>query len=130
MSSRVYLKIKISLFVIFLLKRIIRYNQFIKIIVIIAKLKLLRIKTNPLIPYNDIKDIVNSITSKSLLTVRCLEKSSLLFVVLAWAGYHPIIRIGIKTPPFSAHAWVELDGNPLLEPLGNSNIVQSIEHVG
>jgi hypothetical protein len=47
---------------------------------------------------------------------RCLERSFALHVCLAWCGIETTVRIGVQPYPFTAHAWVELDG----EPVGDS----------
>ncbi len=47
--------------------------------------------------------------------VRCLEQSIALFVVLRRARFPARLRFGAHAHPFLAHAWVELDGNPLNE---------------
>jgi hypothetical protein len=44
----------------------------------------------------------------------CLPRSLALFVFLAGAGLAPRHRIGVKRYPFSAHAWVEVEGDPVL----------------
>ena len=47
---------------------------------------------------------------------RCLERSIALHVCLHWCGAPTVLRLGVQPYPFSAHAWVELDG----EPVGDS----------
>ena len=47
---------------------------------------------------------------------RCLERSIALHVCLRWCGAPTVLRLGVQPYPFSAHAWVELDG----EPVGDS----------
>ena len=47
---------------------------------------------------------------------RCLERSFALHVCLGWCGVHTSVRLGVQPYPFTAHAWVELDG----EPVGDS----------
>lgn len=47
---------------------------------------------------------------------RCLERSLALYVCLRWCGAEATMRLGVQPYPFTAHAWVELDG----EPVGDS----------
>lgn len=46
---------------------------------------------------------------------RCLEQAVALYVVLRRAGHPAALRIGVQPVPFRAHAWIELDGEPLFE---------------
>jgi hypothetical protein len=45
----------------------------------------------------------------------CLEQSIALYLLLRRRGFHAALRIGVQPYPFQAHAWVELDGEPLNE---------------
>lgn len=45
----------------------------------------------------------------------CLVRSFSLFLFLRALGFAAVHRIGVKTCPFDAHAWVELDGAAILE---------------
>ena len=45
----------------------------------------------------------------------CLEQSLALFVLLRRCGVDAALRIGVQPLPFYAHAWVEVDGQPLNE---------------
>jgi len=48
--------------------------------------------------------------------VKCLSKSFVLFRLLKKRGWAPILYIGIqKDRGFKAHAWVEIEGNPVLD---------------
>jgi Transglutaminase-like superfamily len=50
---------------------------------------------------------------------RCLVRSIVLIELLARRGLAATLVIGTNSAPdFSAHAWVELDGEPLLSPAG------------
>ena len=52
---------------------------------------------------------------------RCLVRSLVLTSMLARRGIDSVLIIGVKVQPdFSAHAWVESGGRPLLPPLGYS----------
>jgi hypothetical protein len=58
---------------------------------------------------------------------RCLTRSLILTDVLARRGIGSSLVIGVMSAPsFSAHAWVELDGQPLLPPLewGQNRLVE------
>jgi hypothetical protein len=48
--------------------------------------------------------------------VRCLSQSLTLLTVLERRDLHPMLVIGVRPSPFAAHAWIELDGRPLLPP--------------
>jgi Transglutaminase-like superfamily len=50
---------------------------------------------------------------------RCLARSLVLLELLARRGLrHGMLIIGVRTEPaFGAHAWVELDGHSLLQPI-------------
>jgi hypothetical protein len=50
---------------------------------------------------------------------RCLARSLVLLKLLARRGFpHGLLIIGVRTEPtFGAHAWVELDGRSLLQPI-------------
>lgn len=45
----------------------------------------------------------------------CLEQSIVAFVLLRRGGLAVELRLGVQPFPFSAHAWVELDGVPVTE---------------
>ncbi|HEX8694288.1 MAG TPA: lasso peptide biosynthesis B2 protein [Longimicrobium sp.] len=45
----------------------------------------------------------------------CLEQSLALYVLLRRRGVPAELRLGVQPFPFAAHAWVELDGEPVNE---------------
>ena len=45
----------------------------------------------------------------------CLEQSLSLYLLLRARGVAAELRIGVQVYPFYAHAWVELDGEPVNE---------------
>lgn len=47
---------------------------------------------------------------------RCLFRSLVLTKLLARRGIGGTVVLAVRPDPFAAHAWVELDGNPLLPP--------------
>jgi hypothetical protein len=47
---------------------------------------------------------------------RCLFRSLVLTKLLARRGIDGTVVLAVRPEPFAAHAWVELDGNPLLPP--------------
>jgi hypothetical protein len=58
---------------------------------------------------------------------RCLARSLVLVDLLARRGVGTTLVIGVRAAPaFGAHAWVELGGNPLLEPIeeGGSRLTE------
>ena len=53
---------------------------------------------------------------------RCLAQSLVLTTILSRRGIDSTLVIGVGVEPaFAAHAWVESDGVPLLEPLDDAN---------
>jgi Transglutaminase-like superfamily len=48
--------------------------------------------------------------------VRCLSQSLTLLTVMERRGLRPTLVIAVRARPFAAHAWIELDGQPLLAP--------------
>lgn len=53
---------------------------------------------------------------------RCLVRSLVLTRMLSRRGIDSVLVIGVKVQPsFSAHAWVESEGRPLLPPLDYSD---------
>ncbi|MBA3497315.1 MAG: lasso peptide biosynthesis B2 protein, partial [Gemmatimonadales bacterium] len=45
----------------------------------------------------------------------CLEQSLALYAVLRWAGVGVRLLLGAQPYPFTAHAWVEYEGEPVGE---------------
>lgn len=45
----------------------------------------------------------------------CLEQSLAGYVLLRRAGHQAQLRLGVQPLPFEAHAWLELEGRPVLE---------------
>jgi hypothetical protein len=60
----------------------------------------------------------------------CLEQSLALFVLLRRRGVPADLRVGVQTLPFSAHAWVEVDGQPINEKQGHIEQLATFQHVG
>lgn len=46
---------------------------------------------------------------------KCLEQAVTSFVLLRRRGFPVDIRLGVQPYPFTAHAWLELNGMPLTE---------------
>lgn len=46
---------------------------------------------------------------------KCLEQTLTSFVLLRRRGFAVDVRLGVQPYPFSAHAWLELNGAPLTE---------------
>ena len=46
---------------------------------------------------------------------RCLEQSIAGFILLRRRGFDVRLRLGVQPYPFSAHAWLELEGQPITE---------------
>lgn len=46
---------------------------------------------------------------------RCLEQSLAMYVLLRRRGVAAELRLGANARPFYAHAWVEVDGEPVAE---------------
>jgi hypothetical protein len=60
----------------------------------------------------------------------CLEQSLALFVLLRRRGIAAGLRFGVQTLPFSAHAWVEVDGRPINERQGVIERLVTFQQVG
>lgn len=60
----------------------------------------------------------------------CLEQSLALFVLLRRRGIDALLRIGVQTIPFSAHAWVEVDGVAVNERQGHIEQLATFQHAG
>ncbi|MDV9201172.1 lasso peptide biosynthesis B2 protein [Streptomyces sp. Wh19] len=46
----------------------------------------------------------------------CLQRSLATALLCRTRGVWPTWRTGVRTPPFTAHAWIEADGRPVSEP--------------
>jgi hypothetical protein len=47
---------------------------------------------------------------------RCLMRSLTLLTIMERRSLSPTLVIAVRTDPFAAHAWIELDGTALLPP--------------
>ncbi|HJU64930.1 MAG TPA: lasso peptide biosynthesis B2 protein [Gemmatimonadaceae bacterium] len=52
----------------------------------------------------------------------CLEQSLALHFLLRRAGVESRLRLGVQPHPFAAHAWVELNGEPV------NDVLEHIKH--
>lgn len=59
----------------------------------------------------------------------CLPRALGLFAFLRHAAYSPNFVIGFKRYPFTAHAWVEVDGTPVLESQTGRNQIASFREI-
>ncbi|MEU8783053.1 lasso peptide biosynthesis B2 protein [Streptomyces sp. NPDC048637] len=50
----------------------------------------------------------------------CLQRSLATTLLCRARGTWPAWIVGVRTPPFAAHAWVEVDGHPVGEPVESS----------
>lgn len=57
---------------------------------------------------------------------RCLARSLVLLTILSRRGISSTLVIGVEVAPFSAHAWVESGGCPLLRPLDDEHRVTEL----
>jgi hypothetical protein len=67
---------------------------------------------------SDIERLARRITIAAALfpgRARCLEQSLVLWAMLRRSGIDARLRLGVRPHPFEAHAWVELDGQAILE---------------
>lgn len=46
----------------------------------------------------------------------CLQRSVATVLLCRMRGVWPVWCVGVRTAPFRAHAWVEIDGTPVGEP--------------
>jgi hypothetical protein len=60
----------------------------------------------------------------------CLVRSFSLYLYLQWLGFRVTHQIGIVPYPFDAHAWVELDGKPVLERVASMDRWHVISKLG
>ncbi|WP_163510651.1 lasso peptide biosynthesis B2 protein [Fodinicola acaciae] len=58
------------------------------------------------------------VTSVSLrcATEHCLQRSIAAALLCRLGGAWPTFCTGVRTAPFAAHAWIEVDGEPIDEP--------------
>lgn len=62
-----------------------------------------------------IRAAVSASSAHSVIRAACLEESLATFLALLVRGQRATWCIGVRTPPFQAHAWTECDGEPLGE---------------
>ncbi|GGM80651.1 hypothetical protein GCM10012275_59140 [Longimycelium tulufanense] len=62
----------------------------------------------------------DTVTSTSMLCAGpyCLPRSLATALLCRLRGTWPTWCVGVRTNPFAAHAWVEVDGQPVGEPIG------------
>lgn len=60
----------------------------------------------------------------------CLEQSLVLFYWLNRQRTRALLRVGIQPLPFSAHAWVEIDGRPVNCDGGQARGFTPLQRVG
>lgn len=60
----------------------------------------------------------------------CLEQSLALYVLLRRRGIDAALRLGVQTIPFSAHAWVEVNGVPVNEKQGHIEQLSIFQQAG
>jgi hypothetical protein len=59
----------------------------------------------------------------------CLPRALALLAFLRHASRHPVFVIGVKRFPFTAHAWVELGGKPVLENARDESRITSFRPI-
>lgn len=59
----------------------------------------------------------------------CLPRALGLFAFLRHATFEPDFVVGFKRHPFTAHAWVEVDGAPVLESQSGRNHIVSFHEI-
>jgi hypothetical protein len=62
-------------------------------------------------------------------TVRCLPRSAAATWLLRWLGQPAVLVIGIRTMPFYAHAWVELEGRVVNDLAEVSALYPAIDRI-
>jgi transglutaminase superfamily protein len=84
-----------------------------------AVLTLLRRRAAPA-TYQQVKDAHDAILAVSVLCGGryCLQRSLATTLLCRIRGVWPTWCTGVRTAPFVAHAWVEVDGQPVGEPQG------------
>ncbi|MFJ4171322.1 lasso peptide biosynthesis B2 protein [Paenarthrobacter sp. NPDC089714] len=53
----------------------------------------------------------------------CLQRSIAVFLLCRLEGHSPAWKTGYRLEPFTAHAWVEVDGEPVDEPSAISSYI-------
>jgi Transglutaminase-like superfamily len=64
---------------------------------------------------DEIARSVNESPARSLVRTACLERSLAIALAANLRGLDVNWCVGVRTPPFEAHAWVECDGRPVRE---------------
>ncbi|MGH3983828.1 MAG: lasso peptide biosynthesis B2 protein [Pseudonocardiaceae bacterium] len=84
-----------------------------------AVLTLLRRRAAPG-TYQQVKDAQDAVLAVSVLCGGryCLQRSLATTLLCRIRGVWPTWCTGVRTAPFVAHAWVEVDGQPVGEPQG------------
>ena len=75
--------------------------------------------------YAEAKSARETVTAVSLLCAGrqgCLPRSIATVLLCRLRGAVPTWRVGVRTAPFSAHAWVEAEGQPVEEPAGTEHL--------
>ncbi len=72
--------------------------------------------------YAEAKTARDTVTTVSLRCAGpgCLPRSIATALLCRLHGAWPTWRVGVRTTPFSAHAWVEAEGRPVDEPPGTN----------
>lgn len=75
-----------------------------------------RARSKPAAPKDREAELLAAVTRAGALfptKTRCLELSLALAVACRWSALPARLRVGATTTPFTAHAWVEIDGRAL-----------------
>ena len=64
---------------------------------------------------------VDAVARRLPIEAKCLPRALTTWTLLRWAGVSAIVHIGLRLDePADAHAWVELNGHPLIEYIDTS----------
>jgi Transglutaminase-like superfamily len=81
--------------------------------------------------YVEAKTARDTVTTVSLRCAGpgCLPRSIATTLLCRLGGAWPTWRVGVRTAPFSAHAWVEAEGRPVDEPPGTErfHVLMTVE---
>lgn len=120
------LKFKIYITIIFC-QCLIKNNKFHLIHKYCSKNRIIENKKN--IKDSDIEKIfyiIDRFTASDERQFSCLLRSVVAYIVLRNHGSLPTFNIGVSTDPFKAHAWIEINENPVCEYYENPKLFKKI----
>lgn len=68
-------------------------------------------------PVEVLRDAIESAARWTIVPVQCLERAAVTTCLFRSFGYDATFVIGVRRTPFYAHAWTELNGAVLTDPV-------------